>query len=56
MNKETFANLIDAYADAKMSKNKHLLNTMVGQLQAALDEVFAAAEPEEEETSDVAEF
>lgn len=41
MNKKSLAALIDAYADAKASRNQHLVNTMVAQLEQALDMVFA---------------
>ena len=46
MDKKTFATLIDAYADAKASKNQHLVNSMVVQIQQALDEVFDGGEDE----------
>lgn len=42
MNKKSLAALIDAYADAKASRNQHLVNTMVAQLEQALDMVFAS--------------
>jgi len=42
MNKKSLAALIDAYADAKASRNQHLVNTMVSQLEQALDMVFAS--------------
>lgn len=42
MNKKSLAALIDAYADAKASRNQHLVNTMVAQLEQALDTVFAS--------------
>ena len=44
MSKEVLAELIDAYADAKASKNKVLIATMIKQLEMALDEVFGATE------------
>lgn len=44
MNKKDLAALIDAYADAKASRNQHLVNTMVAQLEQALDMVFAGGE------------
>lgn len=44
MDKRTFSQLVDAYADAKLSRNQHLANTMVAQLQQALDVVFPDAE------------
>lgn len=40
MDKKTLAILIDAYADAKVSKNQHLINVTVKQIQNALDEMF----------------
>ena len=40
MNKKELATLIDAYADAKASRNQHLVNSMVAQLEQALDAVF----------------
>lgn len=47
MSKEAFAELIDAYADAKATKNKVLVQTMIRQLELALDSLFAAKEEEE---------
>jgi DNA-binding transcriptional regulator YbjK len=44
MDKRTLAQLIDAYADAKASRNQHLVNSMVAQLEQALDAVFPEAE------------
>ncbi len=41
MNKKNLATLIDAYADAKLSGNEHLVNSMVAQLEQAMDSVFA---------------
>jgi hypothetical protein len=40
MDKRTLAKLVDAYADAKASRNEHLVNSMVAQLEQALDAVF----------------
>lgn len=40
MIKKDLAALIDAYADAKVSRNEHLVNTMVAQLEQALDSIF----------------
>lgn len=40
MDKRTLAQLVEAYADAKASRNPHLINSMVSQLEQALDEVF----------------
>lgn len=51
MDKDNFAKLIDAYADAKSSKNQHLIGVMVSQIKQALDMVFPEAE-ETQETED----
>ena len=40
MTKKDLATLIDAYADAKASRNQHLVNSMVAQLEQALNVVF----------------
>jgi hypothetical protein len=52
MGKKELATLIDAYADAKASGNKYLVQNMIEQLQQALDEVCGPdapnAEPDEE--------
>ena len=40
MDKKSLATLIEAYADAKASRNQHLVNSMVAQLEQALDVVF----------------
>jgi hypothetical protein len=40
MTKKDLAQLVDAYADAKASRNPHLVNTMVAQLEQALDSLF----------------
>jgi len=40
MGKKELATLIDAYSDAKASGNKYLTQTMIAQLERALDEVF----------------
>lgn len=40
MNKEALAELIDAYADAKASNNKLLIQTMIKQLEVTLDALF----------------
>jgi len=40
LDKKTLASLIDAYADAKASKNQYLQNMMVSQVQLALDSLF----------------
>lgn len=49
--KKDLATLIDAYADAKASRNQHLVNSMVSQLEQALDSIF----PSEPEASEIAE-
>ena len=46
MSKEAFAELIDAYADAKATKNKVLVQTMIRQLELALDSLLATEEKE----------
>jgi hypothetical protein len=51
MDKRTLAQLVDAYADAKASRNQHLVNTMVAQLEQALDGLFPDSVEESEETS-----
>ena len=40
MDKETLAALIDAYADAKASKNKILIKSMIDSLEQALSMLF----------------
>lgn len=40
MDKSSLATLIDAYADAKASRNQHLIRSMAAQLEQALNEVF----------------
>lgn len=52
MDKKRLATLIDAYADAKVSKNQYLIETMVGQIQAALDGMFSQPEDGEEGDGD----
>lgn len=49
MTKKDLAILIDAYSEAKASRNTHLVNTMVAQLEQALNEVFGEQQQEEEE-------
>jgi hypothetical protein len=51
MNKEALAELIDAYADAKASNNKLLVQTMIRQLEVTLDEIFKEQEPAPAEES-----
>lgn len=48
MDRRALAQLVDAYADAKASRNQHLINSMVAQLEQALDQVFPseAVEPD----------
>ena len=52
IDKKTLAGLIDAYADAKASKNQYLVNTMVAQLEAALDSLFAPTQEVEDPTNE----
>lgn len=40
MDKASFAQLIDAYADAKVSGNKILVKAMIGELESALNSIF----------------
>ena len=40
MTTKDLAILVDSYADAKASGNKYLIQTMIAQLERALDEVF----------------
>jgi hypothetical protein len=40
MTKTDFAQLIDAYADAKACGNKYLMKKMIAELEAALNELF----------------
>lgn len=50
MDKKTLATLIDSYADAKASRNQHLISTMVTQLEQALNNIFEnEQEPVEQE-------
>lgn len=51
MNKKDLATLIDAYADAKASRNQHLVNSMVAQLEQALDGLFPDSVDSSEENS-----
>ena len=54
MNKEALAELIDAYADAKASNNKLLIQTMIKQLEVTLDLLFKDEEKaSQEETGGV---
>ena len=46
MGKKELATLIDAYSDAKASGNKYLTQTMIAQLERALDEVFGTSAEE----------
>ena len=48
LDKKTLAALIDAYADAKASKNQHLVNIMVSQVESALDTIFSETPAQEE--------
>lgn len=49
MDKKDLAVLIDAYADAKASRNQHLVNSMAAQLEQALDSLFPTEEVEKKE-------
>jgi len=40
MDKTSFAQLIDAYADAKVTDNKILIKVMIGELEVALNQLF----------------
>jgi hypothetical protein len=44
MNKKDLVVLIDAYADAKASRNQYLVNSMAAQLEQALDSLFPTGE------------
>jgi hypothetical protein len=49
INKKELVLLIDAYADAKASRNSHLIGVMAKQLEQALDMMFEeTSEPEKE--------
>jgi len=53
VDKKTLATLIDAYADAKATKNQHLLNTMVSQVETALDSLFDSSTKTQETPNEV---
>jgi len=42
MDKEKLAELTDAYADAKASKNRILVESMIEKLEVALNSIFGA--------------
>jgi hypothetical protein len=48
MTKTEFAQVIDAYADAKACGNKHLVKRMIAELEEALNELFASETPGQE--------
>ncbi len=48
MDKETLAALIDAYADAKATKNKILIKSMIENLERALNIMFPESAEQEE--------
>lgn len=48
MDKQTFAELIDAYADAKASKNKILIRSMIDNLEQALNILFPSSSESEQ--------
>lgn len=52
MGKKELATLVDAYADAKASGNKHLIQSMIAQLETALDEIFGKEPDVEAETDE----
>jgi hypothetical protein len=58
MGKKELATLIDAYADAKASGNKYLVQNMIEQLQQALDEVCGPDAPgvEQDEEESLSEY
>lgn len=49
LKKEDLVVLIEAYADAKSTKNNHLVRSMAAQLEQALDSMFPATEEVEPE-------
>tara|TARA_Y100000004_G_C8784568_1_gene356494 strand:+ start:72 stop:248 length:177 start_codon:yes stop_codon:yes gene_type:complete len=53
MDKAGFAQLIDAYADAKVSGNKILVKAMIGELEAALNSIFPEGQAEESTLGEV---
>lgn len=53
MDKASFAQLIDAYADAKVSGNKILVKAMIGELESALNSVFPEAQADEPSLGEV---
>jgi hypothetical protein len=52
INKAEFAQLIDAYADAKASGNKYLVQKMIGDLEQALNFLFPDNEVEKVEATE----
>lgn len=52
MTKPQLAELIEAYADAKVSANNHLLKLVVAELNIALDMLFPATQEPAEETKE----
>lgn len=52
INKKELVLLIDAYADAKASRNSHLIGVMAKQLEQALDMMFEETSEPEKEISD----
>ena len=53
MDKAGFAQLIDAYADAKVSGNKILIKAMIGELESALNSIFPEGQAEESTLGEV---
>jgi hypothetical protein len=45
MTREDLAVLIDAYADAKATRNQHLIRVSAAQLEDALNSMFTEATP-----------
>lgn len=53
MDKANFAQLIDAYADAKVSGNKILVKAMIGELESALNSIFPEGPTDESALGEV---
>lgn len=49
MNKEDLAELIDAYADAKISKNRYLCQEMIAKLEETLSDLYARLDTSNED-------
>jgi hypothetical protein len=48
MDKKDLAMLIDAYADAKSTKNQYLIKTIGSQLEQVLDQLFPEIDGEQQ--------